>query len=143
MNGMELHTIGTQSKNRSKRRVGRGGKRGTYSGRGQKGQHSRAGRRIRPAERDILSKFPKLRGTSNTRRSRTILEIHLGRLGHFADEGGVVSKPVLLKKGLIGRTTDIVKVLSGGEPSKAFTIEGIPVSKGAKAKIEAKGGKVK
>lgn len=50
---------------KNKKRIGRGGKRGTYSGRGQKGQKSRAGRRIRPAERDLLLKLPKLRGFNN------------------------------------------------------------------------------
>ena len=44
------------------RRVGRGGKRGTYSGRGIKGQKARAGRRIRPQIRDILKKMHKKRG---------------------------------------------------------------------------------
>ncbi len=50
---------------KNKKRIGRGGKRGTYSGRGQKGQKSRAGRRIRPAQRDLLLKLPKLRGFNN------------------------------------------------------------------------------
>ena len=47
---------------KKKKRIGRGGKKGNYSGRGMKGQKSRAGRKIRPAERDIILKFPKLRG---------------------------------------------------------------------------------
>jgi large subunit ribosomal protein L15 len=47
---------------KKKKRIGRGGKKGNYSGRGIKGQKARAGRRIRPAERDIILKLPKLRG---------------------------------------------------------------------------------
>lgn len=139
----ELHNLKLNTKKVGKKRIGRGGKRGTYSGRGQKGQHSRAGRRIRPAERDILLKFPKLRGNRNAKKSPLALEIHVGRLQHFADADGNLTKAVLIKKGLIKRTNALVKVLSGGEPTRAFTIEGISVSKGAKAKIEAKGGSVK
>ena len=59
---MQLHQLQPKHKNKTKKRIGRGGKRGTYSGRGQKGQKSRAGHRIRPAERDLIQRLPKLRG---------------------------------------------------------------------------------
>ncbi len=52
-------------KEKSKKRVGRGGKRGTYSGRGIKGQKSRAGRKMRPAIRDLIQRTPKLRGVGD------------------------------------------------------------------------------
>jgi large subunit ribosomal protein L15 len=42
--------------------VGRGGKKGTYSGRGIKGQKSRAGKRLEPIIRSIIKRYPKLRG---------------------------------------------------------------------------------
>ena len=60
---MQLHEL--QPFHRLKRkapRVGRGGKRGTTSGKGTKGQKARAGHRIRPAERDLIIRIPKLRG---------------------------------------------------------------------------------
>lgn len=59
---MKLHEIRSSSRSYKKRRVGRGGKRGKTSGRGTKGQKSRAGRRIRPQIRDVMKKFPKKRG---------------------------------------------------------------------------------
>ena len=59
---MQFHQLIQKTKFRKSRRVGRGGKRGTYSGRGIKGQKARAGAKIRPALRDILKKIPKLRG---------------------------------------------------------------------------------
>jgi len=59
---MKLHDIRSLFRVYKKRRVGRGGKRGKTSGRGMKGQKSRAGRRIRPAIRDVMKKFPKKRG---------------------------------------------------------------------------------
>ncbi len=64
---MQIHQISKPKKQNSAKRVGRGGKRGTYSGRGMKGQKSRAGANIRPAIRDFIQQIPKLRGgSSNT-----------------------------------------------------------------------------
>lgn len=62
---MRLHEVQPTTVNKSKKRIGRGGKRGTYSGRGMKGQKSRAGRKIRPAIRDLMQRTPKLRGAKN------------------------------------------------------------------------------
>ena len=62
---MQLHEIQPLHENRKEKRVGRGGKRGTTSGRGTKGQRARAGHRIRPAERDLIQRLPKLRGFAN------------------------------------------------------------------------------
>jgi len=59
---MQFHNIFSDHSYKSKKRVGRGGKKGTYSGRGMKGQKARAGHRIRPAIRDFMMKVPKLRG---------------------------------------------------------------------------------
>ncbi len=140
---MELHNLKPNTGNRGKKRIGRGGKRGTYSGRGQKGQHAHAGRRIPSSVRETLSKFPKFRGSRNRRRSTPVLEIHLNRLGSYADGEGKLSMQIFLERGFIKSLSEKVKILSGGEPSGAFTIEGIPVSKGARAKIEAKGGAVR
>ncbi len=62
---MQLHELRPQYKNKDKKRIGRGGGRGNYSGRGQKGQRSRAGHKIRPAIRDLIRRLPKLRGFKN------------------------------------------------------------------------------
>ncbi|KKU19004.1 MAG: hypothetical protein A2119_02275 [Candidatus Colwellbacteria bacterium GWA2_46_10] len=62
---MQLHTLQPTHKSRGKKRIGRGGKRGTYSGKGIKGQSSRAGRKIRPGTRDLIQQIPKLRGSRN------------------------------------------------------------------------------
>jgi large subunit ribosomal protein L15 len=59
---MQLHEIQPCQKQKTKKRIGRGGKRGTYSGKGMKGQKSRAGAKIRPEVRDLIKKTPKLRG---------------------------------------------------------------------------------
>ncbi|MDD5552006.1 MAG: hypothetical protein PHI88_02520 [Candidatus Pacebacteria bacterium] len=59
---MQLHEIRPIHKLKQKKRVGRGGKKGTYCGRGVKGQKARAGAKIRPELRDLVKKIPKLRG---------------------------------------------------------------------------------
>ena len=59
---MQLHEIEIIHYNKDAKRVGRGGKRGKTCGRGQKGQKSRSGRKMRPAVRDLIQRLPKLRG---------------------------------------------------------------------------------
>ncbi|MEK7087229.1 MAG: 50S ribosomal protein L15, partial [Patescibacteria group bacterium] len=59
---MQLHHIKPNHKLKKVKRVARGGKRGGYSGRGIKGQKSRAGAGIRPAIRDLMMRLPKQRG---------------------------------------------------------------------------------
>jgi len=59
---MQLHEIKPIHKLKSKKRIGRGGKRGTYCGKGVKGQKARAGAKIRPEIRDLIKKIHKKRG---------------------------------------------------------------------------------
>lgn len=114
-----------------KTRVGRGGKRGTTAGHGTKGQKSRAGHRIRPAGRDLIQRLPKLRGSSNLAKSQKLPVINVGDLDKII-KGEVVS----------AKTIGGVKILGGGDVKRAFTIEGLRLSKSAKQKIESAGGKI-
>jgi large subunit ribosomal protein L15 len=139
---MQIHELKTRYQNRRKKRVGRGGKRGTTSGKGQKGQKSRSGHRIRPADRDIISKLPKLRGVKNKSSIPAATELNVSALGKLAVDGKL-NKKILLEKGIIKKILEEVKVLSNGELKEAVALEGIPVSAGAKAKIEKAGGSVK
>lgn len=69
---MQLHTLQPAHKLRGKKRIGRGGKRGTYSGRGVKGQKARAGRKIRPAIRDLIQSLPKLPKTQRAKKKKHV-----------------------------------------------------------------------
>lgn len=69
---MELHDLRPLHANETKKRIGRGGKRGTTAGRGTKGQKARSGHVIRPAERDLIQRLPKLRGYANKPKYRAI-----------------------------------------------------------------------
>jgi large subunit ribosomal protein L15 len=62
---MDLNNIRPLHAGKDEKRVGRGGKRGTTAGRGTKGQKARSGHCIRPAERDLIQRLPKLRGYKN------------------------------------------------------------------------------
>ncbi|MBI2024551.1 MAG: uL15 family ribosomal protein [Candidatus Harrisonbacteria bacterium] len=130
---MQLHTLKPKHQLKSsKPRVGRGGKRGTYSGKGVKGQKSRSGHRIRPAERELLQRLPKLRGVKNKPLTPKTDVVNVGDLETFA-KNGMVSKKLLGKK---------IKILGEGEIKSAITVEGLPVSESARKKIEAAGGKI-
>jgi len=139
---MQLNDLKPNAIRKSQKRVGRGGKRGTTSGHGQKGQKSRAGHRIRPAERDLLMRLPKLRGIKNKPKRANALLFTVGELTKIFPEG-VVSKKVIVEKGLAEGTHIRIKILSGGEIKKAITVDGVEISKEAKAKIEKAGGTVK
>lgn len=128
---MQVHTLKLKVKIVRKKRIGRGGKRGSYSGRGVKGQKARSGHRIRPAERDLLIRLPKLRGYRNKSITAKIAVVNVGDLEKKV-KGAIVNEATLGN----------VKILGNGEVKKAFTIEGLSVSKSAKAKIEAAGGKI-
>lgn len=136
---MQLHQIQANTKFRRGQRIGRGGKRGTTSGRGTKGQKARAGHKIRPAIRDIMKKFPKLRGYrfKSFRVQPVILNVK-DFTGHFA-EGETVSPATLLAKGLIakrkGRIPQ-VKILGTGEAKKKFVFKDVLLSHALAAKMK-------
>jgi len=143
---MQLHQIRPKHKRKLGKRVGRGGKRGTYSGKGIKGQRSRAGRKFRPVVRDWIKKYPKLRGYRFKSRVSGYEIINLDVLEKNFKTGETVNPQALLEKKII-RTIKgglpRVKILGKGEISKALTVESCLISKQAKEKIEKSNGMVK
>lgn len=137
---MYLHTLRKSAGIRRRRRVGRGGKRGTTAGRGTKGQKSRAGRKLRPAQRDLIMRIPKLRGFANNPLREKALPLSLTALSGLT---GVVDRRALEAAGIIRkRDSRRVKILSKGSITAALTIKGLSVSKTAKDKILKAGGTV-
>jgi len=139
---MQLHQLKPTTKSRKRKRVGRGGKRGTYSGRGMKGQKSRAGHRIRPAERDLIQRLPKLRGFKFKSLKLKPVVINLSDLEKKLKDN-IINKQTLLEAGLIRKSDKLIKILGDGEIKRAFKIEGLKISKSARKKIEAAGGSIK
>jgi large subunit ribosomal protein L15 len=107
---------------KKKKRIGRGGKKGNYSGRGIKGQKARAGRKIRPAERDIILKLPKLRGIKFKPLKERPYVVNLEDINEKFNENEVVNKETLVQKKVLKiRKSDKnpkIKILSRGKLDK-------------------------
>ncbi|PIW97597.1 50S ribosomal protein L15 [Candidatus Jorgensenbacteria bacterium CG_4_8_14_3_um_filter_38_10] len=139
---MQLHQLQPIHKNKVKKRIGRGGKRGTYSGRGQKGQKARAGAKIKPAERKLFLKLPKLRGVKNKPFKKKPVILNIDDLEKIIKNGQKINKEILLEKGMIKKLSQEVKILGKGRTKKSWEIKGIKTSKSAKIKIEQAGGRI-
>src|SRR3989344_130483 len=105
---MQLHQLKPIHKPRKGRRVGRGGKRGTYSGRGNKGQRARAGRKFKPIIRELIKRYPKLRGyrfnSLGLKPAVINVEILEKRFSPAQGKSEIIINPeVLLEKGLVRR----------------------------------------
>jgi large subunit ribosomal protein L15 len=140
-----MDQIKPRTKRKKKKRVGRGGKRGAYSGRGIKGQKSRAGRKIRPQMRDILKKIPKKRGYRFKSRKEKPVVVNLKDIEKKFKAGEKVTPLSLLKKGLIKKTRKRpvrVKLLGAGALTKKLLVSGCQISNSAKKKVEDAGGKL-
>jgi large subunit ribosomal protein L15 len=138
---MQLHELKPTHKSKKKKRIGRGGKRGTYSGRGVKGQKSRAGRGPRPALRDIIKKIPKKRGYRFKSIKKKPQVVNLKDLEKHFTAGEKVTPKTLLEKGLIGKVKGKmpkVKILGQGKLTKKVAIEGCLMSKSVEKAIEIK-----
>ena len=141
---MQIHQLSPTIKNIGKKRIGRGGKRGTYSGKGVKGQKSRAGRKLQPIMREVIKRFPKKRGYRYIRRAKNTVSVGFDSLKSFA-VGEIVSPATLIEKRIIrnikGKEPQ-VKILFQGKITKKLNIQGCKVSVKAKEAIEKAGGKI-
>lgn len=146
---MQLYEIKSNPNKKSKKRIGRGGKRGTFSGRGTKGQKSRAGRRLRKAERDLILRLPKRRGFRNKIKGPKPVVLSLGKLAlklkSLAEDGkkltldiDTLKKVKILPKHFSGQ----VKILGEAKLSQGFVVKGLQVSESSKKSIEEAGGKI-
>ncbi|WP_028293131.1 50S ribosomal protein L15 [Oceanobacter kriegii] len=128
----------------NRKRVGRGigSGLGKTGGRGHKGLKSRSGGSVAPGfeggQMPIHRRLPKFGFTS--RKARFVAEIRLNELALV--EGDVVDLAALKAADVIGEQFKSARVILSGEISKAVTVKGLKVTKGAKAAIEAAGGKV-
>ncbi|SFH54770.1 50S ribosomal protein L15 [Modicisalibacter xianhensis] len=128
----------------AEKRVGRGigSGLGKTGGRGHKGQTSRSGGSIKPGfeggQMPLQRRLPKFGFTSM--KSLESEEVRLAELAKV--EGDVVDLETLKKANVLKDATRYAKVILSGELNKAVTVRGLKVTKGARAAIEAAGGKV-
>ena len=142
---MHLNTLAPAPGSKpSKKRVGRGigSGLGKTCGRGHKGQGSRSGSNITPGfeggQMPLQRRLPKFGFTSLTAQFNA--EVRLNELALC--EGNVVDLAALKNADIIGENIKRAKVILSGEITKAVTVKGLQVTKGAKAAIEAAGGKI-
>ncbi len=136
-----------QGSKKKRTRVGRGhaaGK-GKTAGRGLNGQGSRSGGTkgagFEGGQTPLARRLPKLPGFTNINRVEYI-PVNVSRLEAKFEAGSVVDHAALKEKGIIKHSDALVKLLGDGELTKKLTIKLDKVSKSAKAKVEAAGGKV-
>jgi large subunit ribosomal protein L15 len=149
---MQLHELQPHTKRKTKKRIGRGGKRGKTSGKGHKGQKARAGNSSRPEMREFIKKLPKLRGHGKNR-ARTVNEervrpevVNVSVLNEAFETGAEVNPKSLVAKGAVSGKkgkTPVVKILGAGDLKKKLMVSGCQVSQSAREKIEGAKGTVK
>jgi large subunit ribosomal protein L15 len=140
---MKVHDLRpAPGSNRARRRVGRGigGKGGKTAGRGTKGQGARdtIPMGFEGGQLPLMQRIPKLRGFNNPFRI-DYTPVNVGALE--AVEGDSVDLAGLVDLGLAGKG-ELVKILGGGEISRAIRVEAHAFSKSAEAAITGAGGSI-
>ena len=129
---------------KARKRVGRGNGsgHGTYSGRGCKGQKSRAGYRMKPGfeggQLPLIKRLPRKRGFTNIFRTEYSV-VNLASLGVFEPDSDVDPEK-LVAAGLVRSLRRPVKILGNGDIDRALSVKAHKFSSVARAKIEAAGG---
>lgn len=144
---MDLAHLSVPEGARKKRKIlgrGNGSGHGRYSTKGMKGQKARSGRGKGPAfeggQMPLTRRLPK-RGFTNIFRKEMAI-INVGTLEKRFETGAVITPELLLKDRVIKKLKDGLKVLAGGEITKAITVKAHFFSKAAEEKIKSAGGTV-
>ena len=134
----------TSDKKRRGRGIGSG--LGKTGGRGHKGLKARSGGKVAPGfeggQMPLRKRLPKFGFTSRV--SLVSAEVRLSELNKFDAKTKVVDLDALKQANLVGQHIERAKVFHSGElkGKVKFTLQGIAVTKGARAAIEAAGGKI-
>ena len=144
---MQIHELKVKSR-KTRKRVGRGGKRGTYSGRGMKGQKSRSGGNVNPLFQggrasSLIAKLKKVRGFKSIHAKKVVVNLDI--LEAKMKDGSEVNIKTLVEAKVIEKKDEKagIKILGDGAIKKKLTISNeILISKSAKAAVEKAGGKV-
>jgi len=128
---------------KKKVRIGRGGKRGSYSGRGMKGQRARSGGRSglkALGMKQMIQRIPKKRGFQSWKPKLPV--INLADLEKKFNDGDIVDAKKVIQARLIDKKYKAYKVLGSGKLTKKLTVSAKAFSQGAKQAIEAAGGTI-
>ena len=133
--------VGSKHSDNFRRGRGHASGNGKTAGKGHKGQKARSGA-PRPGfeggQMPLYRRLPKFGFTS--RKAMITAEVRLSDLAHV--EGDVVDLNALKAANIIGVQIEFAKVILSGEVTRPVTVRGLRVTKGARAAIEAAGGKI-
>jgi len=142
---MRLNTLKpAEGSKRARKRVGRGigSGFGKTAGRGHKGQKARSGGKVKigfeGGQMPLQRRLPKVGFRS--RKAKLTAEVRLDEIAKV--EGDVVDMEALHAADILPRKKTRAKIILSGEIQRAVTVKGLRVTKGARAAIEAAGGKV-
>lgn len=142
---MRLNTIKpAEGSKPARKRVGRGigSGLGKTGGRGHKGQKSRSGGKVQTGfeggQMPLQRRLPKVGFRSKL--ARTTAEVRLNEIAKV--QGDVVDMMALYEANILPRSMQRAKVILSGSIERAVTVRGLGCTKGARAAIEAAGGKV-
>lgn len=141
----ELKSAPGARKDKIRRGRGDASGKGSFSGRGCKGQNARSGGGVRigfeGGQTPLMRRIPKLKGFRSPCKE-VFTPCNLTKIDEAYKAGETVSSETLVAKRVISKKNLMVKILSMGELSKALTFDGVAFSATAKAKIEKAGGKI-
>ncbi|MGL4907606.1 MAG: 50S ribosomal protein L15 [Plesiomonas sp.] len=142
---MRLNTLSpAEGAKQSAKRVGRGigSGLGKTAGRGHKGQKSRSGGGVRRGfeggQMPLYRRLPKFGFTSM--KAAVTAEVRLSELAQV--EGDQIDLNALKAANIITKDMEFAKIVLSGDVTRAVTVRGLRVTKGARAAIEAAGGKI-
>ena len=141
-NIMTLNSLTNQGTAQNRKRVGRGMGSGTgkTAGRGHKGQKSRTGGGVRPGfeggQMPLQMRLPKFGFSS--RKNNHLKEVNVKNI----DGLDLVTIETLKEKKIISKAVKKVKIFGTFDLTSKVNVEGIKVTKGAKASIEKAGGTI-
>ncbi|MBU2028862.1 50S ribosomal protein L15 [Patescibacteria group bacterium] len=144
---MQIHTLKLK-KRQKKKSVGRGGKKGTYSGRGNKGQKARSGVSIDPlfegGRSSLVDRMKKIRGFKSIKAKALIVDIV--KLGEKFKDGDLINRETLIKRGFFDKMeTEGKKIKILGNSSIKIKLkigQNILISAAAKKAVETAGGEI-
>tara|TARA_B100000925_G_scaffold23502_1_gene15932 strand:+ start:606 stop:1097 length:492 start_codon:yes stop_codon:yes gene_type:complete len=141
-NKMNLNTLSNVGTSQNRKRVGRGIGSGTgkTAGRGHKGQKSRSGGNVRlgfeGGQMPLQMRLPKFGFSSRVNNS--LKEVNVKNI----DGMELVNLTTLKEKKIIGKSITKVKIFGDTQIESKVKVEGLKVSKGARASIEKAGGSI-
>lgn len=124
---MQINTLKLKNKRKKKKNMGRGGKKGTYSGKGMKGQKARSGAHVKPlfegGRSTLIDHMKKKRGFKSPHAKKTIIKIEL--LDKKLKDGENITVESLINAGIIDKieARNGIKILGGFKTKKKFTFD--------------------